>query len=279
MTTITAPALPSDTLSRLRWGISDALVITRRDLTHMIRQPERLLAGLAFPIVQVLLFAYVFGSAIQAPGGGNYREFLMPGLFTQSMVFGVMATTVVIAGDKSKGVIDRFRSMPMSRSATLFGQTTADILTGTLYLVVMMLCGLAVGWRAHLGTAHLLAGVGLLVLLRYALSWVGMYLGLVVRSPEAADSFVPLVFPVTMIANTFVPTQGMPVWLRVMADWNPVSAVVGATRELFGNPGAIPTGDAPFPLQHPIAIALAWSIGLLVVFIPLAVHRWRAIAE
>jgi ABC-2 type transport system permease protein len=178
-----------------------------------------------------------------------------------------------MATDAGKGIMDRFRSMPIARSAVPFGQTGADILTGVLSMTVMVGCGLVVGWRPHNGMAATLAAIGLLVLLRYALSWLGAYLGLLIGDPETADQYVPLVFPVSMVSNTFVPTAGMPGWLRVIAEWNPVSALVAACRGLFGNPGA-PTGHVAWPLAHPIAATLGWSFALLAVFVPLAVRRY-----
>ncbi|MDP9374995.1 MAG: ABC transporter permease, partial [Chloroflexota bacterium] len=224
----------------------------------------------------VFLFAYVFGSAIQVPGGGSYREFLLPGIFAQSITFLAITTAVGVANDMQKGIIDRFRSLPMARSAVLVGRTVADLAQSVLGILVMAGCGLIVGWRAHNGLLSTLAGFGLLLLFGFAMTWVGTFLGMLVRTPETANTlgFVAL-FPITFIANTFVPTEGMPTFLRALADWNPLSATVAACRRLFGNPGAAYTGDA-WPLQHPVAASLGYSLLLLAIFIPLAVRRYRS---
>lgn len=275
MTTETLSAvLPTSTIDRVRWGISDGLTMIGRQLTRIRRHPGELVAGLIFPAVMVLLFGYVFGSAIKVPGGGNYREYLMPGLFAMTAFLSVSMNMLLVATDAAKGVMDRFRSMPVVRAAVPFGQSGFDFLLGLENLVVMVVCGLAVGWRAHDGLGRTAAAFGLIMLLRYALSWTGIYLGLMVKNEEVADQMLPLIFPVTMISNTFVPTAGMPGWLRTISDWNPVSALVAALRELFGNPGTA-TGDTNWPVAHPVPAVLLWSAVLLAVFVPLSVRQYR----
>jgi ABC-2 type transport system permease protein len=269
-----SPLLAVSALDRLRWGFRDGLTMIGRQLVRVRRHPGELLAGLIFPAVMVLLFGYVFGSAIKVPGGGNYREYLMPGLFTMTAFTSVMVNMLLVSTDASKGVMDRFRSMPIIRAAVPFGQSGFDLLLGLENLAVMVVCGMVVGWRAHEGPWKAAAAVGLIVLLRYALSWVGIYLGLVVKNEEVADQFMPLIFPITMISNTFVPTSGMPAWLRTISDWNPVSALVAALRRLFGNPGAA-TSDSNWPVAHPITAVLLWSALLLAVFVPLAIRQYR----
>jgi ABC-2 type transport system permease protein len=267
------PAPPVTTAGRIRWALHDGVTVVRRNLAQLKAQPGELIGALIFPAIMVVLFGYVFGSAIAVPGGGNYREYLMPGLFAMTTVTGVLPTLLGMATDAGKGIMDRFRSMPIARSAVPFGQTGADILTGVLAMTIMVGCGFVVGWRPHNGIAMTLAAFGLLVLMRYAVSWAGAYLGLLIGDPETADQYVPLVFPVTMVSNTFVPTTHMPAWLRAIAEWNPVSALVAACRHLFGNPGA-PAGHGPWPLAHPVAATLAWSLVLLAVFVPLTVRRY-----
>jgi ABC-2 type transport system permease protein len=268
------PAPPPERLrSRLRWALWDGLAVARRDLDHVRRAPAQLLASLIFPVIMVVLFGYIFGSAISVPGGGNYRAYLMPGLFAMTTVTGVIVTGTAMTDDMAKGVMDRFRSMPMARSAVPFGQTAADLLVGIVSVTGMVICGLAVGWRAHHGIGSTAAAFGLLLLLRYAVAWGGIALGLVIRKPETMDALTPLVFPLTMLGNTFVPTSDMPTWLRVIAEWNPVSAAVAACRDLFGNPGAA-TGTA-WPLHHPVAATVAWSLLLLVVLVPLSTRLYR----
>ncbi|TKK91653.1 ABC transporter permease [Herbidospora galbida] len=261
-------------IRNLRWTFADGLTLVGRELGRLRHDPGELVAALIFPAVMVLLFGYVFGSAIQVPGGGDYREYLMPGLFamvTFSSVMGVMTRT---AADASRGVMDRFRSLPMARSAVPFGQTGADLLVGLLMLVVMVGAGLLVGWRPHLGPVATAQAFLLMVVLRYALAWVGVYMGLAVGNERTVDAMVPLFLPFTMLSNAFVPTGGMPGWLRLPADWNPVSALTAAARALFGNPGA-PSGDVAWPLAHPVAAVLLWSAALLTVFAPLSLRTHR----
>jgi ABC-2 type transport system permease protein len=259
--------------TQLRWTVADGLTLIGREIGHIRRAPGQLIAALIFPALMVIMFGYVFGSAITVPGGGNYREYLLPGLFAMITFTAVMGTTMIVAADAARGVMDRFRAMPMARTAVPLGWTGSDLITGFLGTLIMALCGLAVGWRAHEGIARTLAAFGLLLLLRYALSWVGVYLGLVVRNEEVADRMIPLVFPVTMISNSYVPTTGMPTWLRTIADWNPVSAIVAACRELFGNP-RVTTGLA-WPQAHPVLATLLWSALLLAIFVPLSVRQYR----
>ncbi|WP_336215408.1 ABC transporter permease [Nonomuraea sp. LPB2021202275-12-8] len=267
MTTLSPP------LTRhLRWTFTDGLTLVGRELGRLRHDPGELIAALIFPAVMVVLFGYVFGSAIQVPGG-DYREYLMPGLFsmvTFSAWLGVMTRT---ATDASRGVMDRFRSMPMARLAVPFGQTGADLLTGLLMLAIMVGAGLLVGWQPHLGLIPTAQAFLLMIVLRYALSWVGVYVGLAVKNEQVADAMVPLGLPFTMLSNAFVPTGGMPGWLRFLADWNPVSALTAASRELFGNPGA-PSGNLAWPLAHPVAAVLLWSAALLAVFVPLSLRAY-----
>lgn len=274
MTTMHVPAAPASALGRLRWTLRDGRTVVRRNLMQLRYAPGQLVGALVFPAIMVVLFGYVFGSAIPVPGGGNYREYLMPGLFVMTSVTGIVATMTVVASDIGRGVMDRFRSMPVARSAVPFGQTGVDIITGAVGLVIMVAMGLVVGWRIHEGVLRAVAAFALLMLFRYAITWVGVFLGMLVKNEETADQYVPLVFPVTMVSNTFVPTSGMPAWLRAIADWNPVSAVVAACRKLFGNPG-LSTEHLAWPLAHPVTATLGWSLLLLVVFVPLTVYRFR----
>jgi ABC-2 type transport system permease protein len=269
-----AVTAPGSRAARLRWALTDGVTLIGREFGRLRQEPGELVAALVFPAIMVVLFGYVFGSAIAVPGGGNYREYLMPGLFAMVTFTSTMAVTLRVATDASRGVMDRFRSMPVARSAVPFGQTGADAVHGALGLVIMAAAGLAVGWRAHRGIAPTAEAFLLLALMRYALSWAGCYLGLVVRNEQVADQLVPLVFPVTMLSNSFVPTGGMPAALRVVAEWNPVSALTAACRDLFGNPGA-PAADAAWPLAHPVPATLGWSVLLLAVFVPLSVRTYR----
>jgi ABC-2 type transport system permease protein len=277
MTTMDAlvmPERPRTWPGRLASGLRDGWTVTRREFGHVRYEPGQLLGALIFPGVMVVLFGYVFGSAISVPGGGNYREYLMPGLFAMASVLGLLPSALMVSKDVAEGVVDRFRSMPMARTAVPFGRTLADLLTGSVGLAIMAGIGLLVGWRARDGIGSAAAGFALLLALRYGLTWAGVFMGLSMR-PQTVDSFVPLVFPVTMISNSFVPTGGMPGWLQAIANWNPVSAVVAATRELFGNPTVAAPAHA-WPLQHPVIATLGWSALLLVVFVPLATWRYQS---
>lgn len=267
MTAITLPRAGG-----ARWLLSDSWTITRRGLIHWTRNPSVIIGGIAFPVMFVLLFGYVFGSAIQVPGGGDYREFLMPGMFGQAMVNGAAITVAIVAADKARGVTDRFRTMPMSQSAVLVGRSFTDVVNSVLDLAVLVGCGLLVGWSTHTGVLPTLAAFGLLLLLRFAMIWVGIYLGTVV-SQEAAGMAWALLFPLTMIANTFVAPTQMPAWLGFLAEWNPLSATVAATRELFGNAAPAMAG-ASWPAQHAMLLAVVWPLLIVAIFMPLAVRRY-----
>lgn len=257
---------------RLRWTFIDGLTLVGRELSRLRRAPGELVAMLIFPAIMVVLFGYVFGSAIKVPDG-DYREYLMPGLFAMVIFSAVMGVMTRMATDASRGVMDRFRSMPMARLAVPFGQTGADLLIGLLMLAIMVGTGLLVGWQPHGGIIPTAQAFLLMIMMRYALSWVGVYLGLAVKNHQVADALVPLSMPLTMLSNAFVPTDGMPGWLRFLADWNPVSALTAVSRELFGNPGA-PSGDVAWPLAHPVTAVLLWSAALLVIFVPLSLRAY-----
>lgn len=257
---------------------SDAAVIAKRNVIKIRRVPEVLVFVLISPIMFVLLFAYVFGSSIDIPGG-SYREFLIGGIFAQTVVFGATFTGAGLAEDIQKGIIARFRSLPMSRSAVVFGRTASDVIYNVLSLLIMALSGLIVGWRIHTSVTEALLGFGLLLLFAYAFSWVMAYVGLLVPSVEVINnaSFM-VIFPLTFIANTFVPSENLPTPLRIFAEWNPISAVTQAARELFGNlPAGIPEPTV-WPLRNPVLYTLIWVAVILAVFAPLAVRQYRRAA-
>ncbi len=263
-------------LARLRWAAADGWIVARRNVIRMFREPAEMVLGLMIPIIMVLTFGYVFGDAL-APGDTNYREFLMPGIFAQAMLYGVASTATGVVIDIEKGVIDRFRSMPMARSAVVTGRVVADMLRSSVDVALLVLCGLVVGWQWHNGIGPALAAVGLVLLLRLALTCVGVFLGLVAPTPDAAGLAVyPLAFPLTVVSNAFVPPAMMPGWLGALAEWNPLSATVGATRELFGNPGV--AGDS-WAAQNATLLAVAWPLLLIAVFAPLAVRRYRRLSR
>jgi ABC transporter DrrB family efflux protein len=259
-------------------ALHDGWVVTKRNLIKIKRIPDLLIFSTIQPIMFVLLFAYVFGGAIAIPGV-HYREYLMAGIFTQTVAFGSALTAIGLAEDLTKGIVDRFRSLPMSRAAVLIGRTTSDLLNNLLVVIVMSVCGLLVGWRVHTGPLGALAGFGLLFLFGYAMSWVSAVIGLSVRSVEVAQSagFIWL-FPATFLSNAFTATNTLPSWLQPVADWNPISSIVLALRDLWGNAPAGLARGSGFPAQHPILLALLWSAGILVVFVPLAINRYRRVS-
>jgi ABC transporter DrrB family efflux protein len=263
-------------MSSLRIAVADGIVISWRNLKRVPRIPELAIFAILQSIMFVLLFAFVFGGAIPLPGGGSYREFLMPGIFVQTLAFASVTTAIAVADDMTKGLIDRFRSLPMARSAVLSGRTFADIIYNIGLLIVLMLTGLVIGWRVHDGFVDFMYGVLLLLFFTYAMAWIGVFLGLSVPTVEVAQQLGFLViFPITFLSNAFVPIETLPAALQPIAEWNPISALTGATRELFGNPNPFATDS--FPGQHPIFMSIAWTIALLVIFMPLAIRKYRAI--
>ena len=262
-------------MSALTAALGDGAVVAKRNLIKIKRVPELLVFTTLQPIMFILLFAYVFGSAIDT-GAVNYREFLIAGIFAQTVIFGATLTGAGLADDIQKGIIDRFRSLPMSCSAVLVGRTTSDVLNNVLVIVVMSLTGLVVGWRVRTSVLEALAGFLLLLLFAYAISWIMAWVGLLVPTPEVVQSasFI-VIFPLTFIANTFVPSQGLPGPLRTIAEWNPVSAVTQAARELFGNVGPQDVVPDVWALQNPVLYTLIWVALILVVFIPLSLRQYR----
>lgn len=253
----------------------DSLTIAKRNVIKIKRVPDVLIFSTLSPIMFVLLFAYIFGSAISVQGT-SYREFLIAGIFAQTSVFGATFTGTSLAEDMQRGIIDRFRSLPMAPSAVLVGRTVADVALNVVSLVVMSVTGLLVGWRIHGSFLEAVLAYALLLLFAYAISWIMAVVGLLVRAPEVFNnaSFM-VIFPLTFIANTFVPSEVLPTPLRVVAEWNPVSAVTQATRDLFGNTS--PTNPTPdvWSLQHPVATTLIWVVAILAIFVPLALRQFK----
>ena len=273
-----APAQPRSFRSRLTWAVADAWVITGRDLAHWARQPGTVIANtLLFPVMIVLMFGYLLGGAMTVPGGGDYRDFLMPGMFAMTMVFGIGATVTAVSADAARGVTDRFRSMPMAASAVIAGRAAADMLSSAVALAVLTGCGWLVGWQPHRGTTRAVAALALLLLLRFAFVWIGIYLGLTFySSPEAVTAVRTLEFPIGFLGNPFVAISTMPVWIAAIAQWNPLSSTVSAARQLFGDP----TGASPsWVTDHAVLLAVAWPLLLVTVFFPLSLHRYRRLSR
>jgi ABC-2 type transport system permease protein len=261
-------------MSQASLAFADGANIAKRNLIKIKRVPEILIWTLMSPIMFVLLFAYVFGSSIDIPGT-SYREYLIAGVFAQTVIFGSTFTGVGLAEDMTKGIIDRFRSLPMSRSAVLVGRTGSDIVYNSASILVMSLAGLVVGWRIHTNVFEAIGGYLLLLVFAYAFSWIMAFVGLKVGKVEVVNnaSFM-VIFPLTFIANTFVQVQSLPGVLQTFAEWNPVSAVSQAVREAFGNTGSVPPPDV-WSLQNPIEYTLIWIAIILAIFVPLSVRQYN----
>ncbi|MEV4753550.1 ABC transporter permease [Micromonospora sp. NPDC049559] len=272
-----APGPVTARAGRLRRVVRDGWTMTLRYLAHVLRSPEEIIIYFSLPIMFVLVFGYVLGGGMAVAGGGNYREFLLPGVFVMTMLYGLGATASAVATDVSRGVVDRFRSMPVARSALLVGRGAADLVRAVLELVTLVVCGLLVGWQWHDGMGGALLAVALVLLLRVAVTWVGIYLGLVVPNPDTVAVIIfPAAFPFSALSNVFVSPQLMPDWLGVVSEWNPLSATTAAARELFGNPGL---GGDSWAAQHPLLLAVAWPVALIAVFAPLAVRRYHHLSR
>jgi ABC-2 type transport system permease protein len=261
----------------MKAAVADGWVMSGRYMRHVVRAPEEIIIYFTLPIMFVLVFGYVFGSGMEVPGGGNYREFLIPGVFVMTMLYGIGATATGISVDVGRGVVDRFRSMPTARSALISGRMTADLARALLESAVLVVCGLLVGWRWHLGVDGLLAAIGLLLLLRLALSCVGVALGLAAPNPDTVATIVfPLAFPLSAISNIFVAPELMPGWLGTISEWNPVSATTTAIRELLGNPGI---GSDSWPAEHALLLAVGWPVVLMAIFGPISVRLYRRLGR
>jgi len=269
------PSAPAAAPERTGGWWHDVGVLTRRNLVHISREPLQLSDVTVQPVLFTLLFIFIFGAGIALPGGGSYKDFALAGLITLNLTTSVMGTAVGLSTDLSTGVIDRFRTLPMWRAAVLVGRSITDLLTAALCVTIVGLTGLAIGWRPTHGLPSMLAGFGVALFFSYSLSWASACLGMVSQGPESAQSMGLLVlFPLAFVSNAMVPTQHMPAVLRLIANWNPVSAVTSACRQLFGNPNPSITIHA-WPMQHPIVASLLWSVVILGTCGPLAAVLYR----
>jgi len=254
--------------------IQQSLTVVWRNLLHIKRMPEMLLDVTIQPVMFTLLFAYVFGGSINTPGA-SYREFLLPGIMAQTIVFSCFVVAVGLTNDLAKGIVDRFKSLPMSRASVLVGRSVSSLIHSSLGIVVMAITGLLIGWRMREGVVNALLPFGLLLLFGFSMIWFGIWVGSLMRSVEAVQGFMfTVMFPLTFVADTFAPTEDMPSWLRVIAEWNPVSALTEACRQLWGNGEAAPP-DAQFPMQHPVISSIVWSVVFTLIFAPLAMAAFR----
>jgi ABC-2 type transport system permease protein len=279
MTAITAELVSERDVTYERSSVShfatDVRVLTKRSIARIRREPETLADVTIMPVIFILMFAYVFGGAILLPGHGSYHEYLIGGMLGMGLAQTAPGVAVALVTDMSTGLMDRFRSLPMSRWAVLVARSIAELLTQLIGAAVVVCVGLAIGWRVHTGAADVVEALALALLFGYAFTWVGVCLGMVLRSPEAAQATGFIIFlPLTFVSSAFVPTQGMPGWLQPVAEWNPMSALAAASRHLFGNPNPAASVHS-WPMQHPELAVVCWSVAIVLVFAPLAVRQFR----
>jgi len=252
---------------------SSALVV-RRNLIHIKRMPELLLDVTIQPVMFVLLFAFVFGSSIDVPGT-SYREFLVPGIMAQTIVFSSFIVALGLTTDLDKGIVDRLKSLPISRSTILVGRSISSLIHSSIGVTVMAATGLLIGWRLRDGALQAIAGFALLLGFGFAMIWIGIWVGSIMRSVESVNGFMfTVMFPLTFVANTFAPTSTMPTWLRTVAEWNPVSSLTQSLRELWGNGSEAPP-SAAWPLHHAELTTVVWSVLIAGIFAPLAMAAFR----
>jgi ABC-2 type transport system permease protein len=278
MTATTRTAAPQ---GGIRQAASDGLIVMGRNLMRVPRIPELAIFAIFQSIMFVLLFAFVFGGAIPLPGYTDpnaYREYLMPGIFAQTIAFAAATTAIGMCEDINKGIIDRFRSLPMARSAVLTGRTTADVIYNAGILLVLMISGLFVGWGVHTSIPEFFAGVLLLLAFAFCMSWIGVWLGTSVPTVEVAQqvSFI-VIFPITFISNVFVPLQSLPDWLQPIAEWNPISTLTASLRTLWGDPNPFP--GSSLASTEPVLVTIVWFVIILAVFAPAGVRRYRTMSR
>jgi len=253
-------------------ALREGLLLAGRDVLHWVREPWGFVFGLAFNLMLILMFGFLFGGAIDIPGGGDYLAFLLPGMFALAMLFGLESTMAAMAEDAKRGITDRFRSLPIASSSVALGRAFADLANSAVSLVVLMIGGLVIGWRPTTGPAEIALGVVLLLWLRFSLLWVGIFLGLRFRGTGATTAVQVLVWPIGFLSTVFVSAETMPGWLGAIAMWNPVSATATAARELFGNPTGVTSG---WLADYAVLAASAWPLAITLVFAPLAATAYR----
>jgi ABC-2 type transport system permease protein len=263
-------------VSKFSNGVSDALIITKRQILQLTRVPEVLIFSTIQPVMFVLLFRYVFGGSIATDQPGGYVQLLMPGIFVQTVAFTLAGTAVGLSSDMQKGLIDRFRSLPIARSAVVFGRTLGDAALNVVVLLVMGIAGYLVGWRPSSGIFMITLGFLFLFVFGYAMSWIGVLIGLSVKEERVAQNVTFIaVFPLTFLSNAFAPTTGMPKYLQYFAEWNPVSTMVAGCRQLFGLKNEFGATAGSFPSEHPLEMSLIYMVLLMVVFIPLSIRKYN----
>ncbi len=259
---------------KIYWLLHDSVVIAWRNLLRFRRNPEVLFFDVVQPIIFILLFAYVFGGAIDV-GDSSYRSFLIPGIFVQTIAFAGASAAIGLNADMNSGIIDRFKSLPMNTTGVLLGQNFAELARSVITLFIMSLTGLAIGWEINGGFLNAIFAYLLLLAFGFSMSWIGASIGLSVSSPQVASTAgFAWLFPLTFLSNAFVPTETLPTWLRFFAEWNPITSIVAAARYLFGYPMEV-AADAPFSLQHPIITTIIWLVVITAVFMPIAGRKFR----
>ncbi|MDT5079641.1 MAG: hypothetical protein QOJ80_4278 [Mycobacterium sp.] len=254
--------------------VAQSWIMVKRNMIHTKRMPEMLSDVTAQPIMFVLLFAFVFGASISNTGGASYREFLLPGIQAQTIVFTAFVVASGITADVEKGIIDRFRALPIRRSSVLIGRSVASLIHSSIGVVVMAITGLCIGWRIRGSFADAVLAFALILVFGFGIIWFGILIGSLMRSVEAVNGVMfTVLFPITFLANTFAPTEPMPKWLRVIAEWNPVSSLAQAMRELWGN-GPVAPPDAQLPLHHPVLATVLWSLAMTAVIAPFALRAY-----
>jgi ABC transporter DrrB family efflux protein len=266
--TLERPRIRQTNIAEQSW------IMVKRNMIHTKRMPEMLSDVTVQPTMFVLLFAFVFGASIATAGSASYREFLLPGIQAQTIVFTAFVVSTGITADVEKGIIDRFRSLPIRRSAVLIGRSIASLLHSSIGVVVMAVTGLCIGWRIRGGFVDAVLAFVLILVFGFGMIWFGILIGSLMRSVEAVNGVMfTVLFPITFLANTFAPTEPMPRWLRVMAEWNPVSSLTQAVRELWGNGPPAPP-EAQLPLHHPILATILWSLAITAVIAPFALRAY-----
>jgi ABC transporter DrrB family efflux protein len=255
--------------------LRDVVVLTGRNFVHIAREPLQLSDATVQPVLFTLLFVYVLGAGVELGGGGSYKDFAIPGLLALNLTTSAIGTAVGLSADLGSGVIDRFRTLPMWRPAVLVARSLTDVLTAAICTAFVIATGLVIGWRPDSDVGSVIAGFAIFLFFSYALSWVCACIGMISEDPEAAQGIgLVILFPLAIVSNALVPTAHMPAVLRTIADWNPVSAVTAACRQLFGNPNPSASIHA-WPMQHPVLASLLWSVALVAIFAPLATKLYR----
>ncbi|MBM3681897.1 MAG: ABC transporter permease [Actinobacteria bacterium] len=263
---------------KIYWFLHDSIVIAGRNLLRFRRNPEVLFFDVVQPIIFILLFAYVFGGAIDV-GDNSYRSFLIPGIFVQTIAFAGASAAIGLNADMNSGIIDRFKSLPMNTTGVLLGQNFAELARSVITLLIMSLTGLAIGWEINGGFLNAIFAYLLLLAFGFSMSWIGASIGLSVSSPQVASTAgFAWLFPLTFLSNAFVPTENLPTWLRIFAEWNPITSIVASCRYLFGYPMEVAV-DAPFSLQHPIITTIIWLVVITAIFMPIAGKKFRKVTS